>query len=251
MMDSRQPEKVTAKDIAKMIDHSLLRPQLTREEVIEGCRLAREYDVASVCVKPCDVKIAAEVLKESDVLVTTVIGFPHGSHRTDVKVFEAVKAIEDGAVELDMVLNIGRLLSREFDYVENDIRAVVDVAHRKGIIVKVILENYYLTDELKEVACKICEKVGADFVKTSTGFAPGGATLEDLKLMRKTVKPSIQVKAAGGVRTLDGALAVRAVGGARFGATATKSIMEDAFKREAEGTLVLPKDPKDLGPKKE
>jgi len=250
MNNSEQPEKLTAKDIAKMIDHSLLRPQLTREEVIEGCKLAKEYDVASVCVKPCDVRVAVDVLKGSNVLVTTVIGFPHGSHRTDVKVFEAEKAIDDGAVELDMVLNIGRLLSREFDYVEQDIRAIVDVAHRRGFIVKVILENYYLTDELKEIACKICEKVGADFVKTSTGFAPGGATIEDLKLMRKSVKPSIQVKAAGGVRTLDGALAVRAVGGVRFGATATKSIMEEAYKREAAGTLVLPVDPKDLGPSK-
>jgi len=250
MNNSEQPEKLTAKDIAKMIDHSLLRPQLTREEVIEGCKLAKEYDVASVCVKPCDVRVAVDVLKGSNVLVTTVIGFPHGSHRTDVKVFEAEKALDDGAVELDMVLNIGRLLSREFDYVEQDIRAIVDVAHRRGFIVKVILENYYLTDELKEIACKICEKVGADFVKTSTGFAPGGATIEDLKLMRKSVKPSIQVKAAGGVRTLDGALAVRAVGGVRFGATATKSIMEEAYKREAAGTLVLPVDPKDLGPSK-
>jgi len=250
MNNSEQPEKLTAKDIAKMIDHSLLRPQLTREEVIEGCKLAKEYDVASVCVKPCDVRVAVDVLKGSNVLVTTVIGFPHGSHRTDVKVFEAEKAIDDGAVELDMVLNIGRLLSREFDYVEQDIRAIVDVAHRRGFIVKVILENYYLTDELKEITCKICEKVGADFVKTSTGFAPGGATIEDLKLMRKSVKPSIQVKAAGGVRTLDGALAVRAVGGVRFGATATKSIMEEAYKREAAGTLVLPVDPKDLGPSK-
>ncbi|MBP8932894.1 MAG: deoxyribose-phosphate aldolase [Candidatus Atribacteria bacterium] len=250
MNNSEQPEKLTAKDIAKMIDHSLLRPQLTREEVIEGCKLAKEYDVASVCVKPCDVRVAVDVLKGSNVLVTTVIGFPHGSHRTDVKVFEAEKALDDGAVELDMVLNIGRLLSREFDYVEQDIRAIVDVAHRRGFIVKVILENYYLTDELKEIACKICEKVGADFVKTSTGFAPGGATIEDLKLMRKSVKPSIQVKAAGGVRTLDGALAVRAVGGVRFGATATKSIMEEAYKREADGTLVLPVDPKDLGPSK-
>ncbi|NLJ38859.1 MAG: deoxyribose-phosphate aldolase [Candidatus Atribacteria bacterium] len=247
-MNTGQPEKVTAKDIAKMIDHSLLRPQLTRKEVIDGCELAKKYDVASVCVKPCDVQVAAEVLKGSDVLVTTVIGFPHGAHRTDVKVFEAEKAIEDGAVELDMVLNIGRLLSREFDYVEQDIKAVVDVAHQKGIIVKVILENYYLTDELKELACKICEKAGADFVKTSTGFAPGGATIEDLKLMRKSVNPKIQVKAAGGVRTLEGALAVRAVGGVRFGATATKSIMEDAYKREAAGTLVLPLEPKDLGP---
>jgi len=241
------PEKVTERDIAKMIDHSLLRPQLTRQEVVDGCNLAKAYDVASVCVKPCDIVVAEQVLKGSDVMVTTVIGFPHGSNRTEVKVFEAEKAMEDGAVELDMVLNIGRLLSREFDYVEQDIKAVVDGAHRRGIPVKVILENCYLTDELKEIAGKICEKAGADFVKTSTGFGTGGATIADLKLMRRAVTSRVRVKAAGGVRTLDGALAVRAVGGTRFGATATKTILDEAFKREAAGTLALPTDPKDLG----
>lgn len=231
--------KLTARDIAKMIDHSLLRPELSRQQVIDGCKLAREYDVASVCVKPCDVALSKIELAGSDVLVTTVVGFPHGSPKTEVKVLEAEEAMKDGAVELDMVLNIGRLLSRDFDYVEKDIKAVVDAAHAKGVIVKVILENCYLTDELKEIACRICEKAEADFVKTSTGFGTGGATIEDLKLMRRVCSPKVRVKAAGGVRTLDNAIAVRSVGTVRFGATATKAIMDEAFKREKEGTLKL------------
>ncbi|MCX7711303.1 MAG: deoxyribose-phosphate aldolase [Clostridia bacterium] len=226
------------RDIAKMIDHSLLRPELTAEQVREGCRLARQYDVATVCVKPSDVGIAKEELLGSDVLVTTVVGFPHGANKTEIKVFEAEEAIKDGAVELDMVLNIGRLLSKDFDYVEKDIRAVVEAAHRKNVIVKVILENCYLTDELKEAACRLCEKAGADFVKTSTGFGTGGATIEDLKLMRKTCSSKVRVKAAGGVRTLDGALAVRSVGTVRFGATATKAILDEAMERERDGKLV-------------
>lgn len=240
-------KKLTTRDIAKMIDHSLLRPQLTREQVIEGCRLAKEYDVASVCVKPCDVEVAMQELRGTDVLVTTVIGFPHGAHKTETKVYEAELAIKEGCVELDMVLNIGRLLSREFDYVEKDIKAVVDVAHRHGVIVKVILENCYLTDELKEIACKICERAGADFVKTSTGFGTGGATIADLKLMRRTCSSKVRVKAAGGVRTLDAALSVRAAGAVRFGATATKAILDEAKKREAAGTLEELDEPKELG----
>lgn len=228
---------VTVKEIAKMIDHSLLRPELTEAQVREGCRLAREYDTASVCVKPCDVKIAKEELQGSDVLVTTVIGFPHGSNKTSVKVAEAIEAIGEGAAELDMVLNIGRLLSRHFDYVEADIKAVVDAAHSQGVLVKVILENCYLTDELKEIACRICEKVNADFVKTSTGFGTGGATLKDLELMRRTCSEKVRVKAAGGVRTLDGALEVRSKGAVRFGATATKAIIDEAEQREQSGTL--------------
>nr|WP_024831525.1 deoxyribose-phosphate aldolase [Ruminiclostridium josui] len=228
---------ITSKEIAKMIDHSLLRPELNESEVRQGCRLAKEYSTASVCVKPCDVKIAKEELKGSDVLVTTVIGFPHGSNKTSVKVQEAIEAINDGAVELDMVLNIGRLLSKQFDYVEKDIKAVVDAAHQRGVIVKVILENCYLSDELKEIACKICEDAGADFVKTSTGFGSGGATLEDLELMRRTCSEKVKIKAAGGVRTLDDALSVRSKGTVRFGATATKVIMDEAKRREKEGTL--------------
>ncbi|MGE5582856.1 MAG: deoxyribose-phosphate aldolase [Bacillota bacterium] len=226
-----------AMDIAKMIDHSLLKPELTTFQVLEGCKIARDYEVASVCVKPCDVALAKRELAGTDVLVTTVIGFPHGAHKTETKVFEALEAIKDGAVELDMVINIGRLLSGDYQYVEEDIKAVVDAAHAKKVTVKVILENCYLTDELKEKACRICEKAGADFVKTSTGFGPSGATIDDLKLMRKTCGPKVRIKAAGGVRTLESALAVRKAGAVRFGATATKVIMEEALKLEQEGKL--------------
>ena len=232
--------RVTAKEIAKMIDHSLLKPEMTRQEVIEGCLLAKEFGCATVCVKPCDVEIAREVLKGSDVLVTTVVGFPHGHHLTEVKVMEAEIAIRQGCEELDMVLNIGRLISGDYSLVEEDIRAVCDASHRRGVIVKVILENYYLTDAEKIKACEICERAGADFVKTSTGYAKGGATIHDLRIMRSTCSDKVRVKAAGGVRTLDGALAVRAVGGVRFGATATRKIVEDARLQEKEGTLRIP-----------
>ncbi|SCW64441.1 deoxyribose-phosphate aldolase [Paenibacillus tianmuensis] len=228
----------TVQDIAKMIDHSLLKPELTEQEVREGCRIAKQYDVASVCVKPCDVKIAQEELQGTNVLVTTVIGFPHGSNLTQIKVLEAEEAIRDGAVELDMVLNIGRLLSRRFDYVEQDIRAVVEIAHNHQVAVKVILENCYLTDELKEIASRLCENAGADFIKTSTGYGSGGATIPDLELMRRVTGPRVQIKAAGGVRTLDNALAIRAVGASRFGATATIAILEGAKKRVVNGGVL-------------
>lgn len=233
-------EKVTAKDIAKMIDHSLLNPAFTLDDIKNGCLLAREYDCASVCVRPCDVPVAMEILKDTDVMVTTVIGFPHGSNMTETKVFETKIAIEQGCKEIDMVLNIGMLLSGEYEYVKQDIKAVVDVAHEKGVIVKVILENAYLNDDLIKKACEICTEAGADFTKTSTGYAPSGATIHDLKIMRANTPANMQVKAAGGVRKLDDALLVRAVGGTRFGCTRTKEMLEEAKKREAEGTLVLP-----------
>ncbi len=221
----------TPRDIAKMIDLSLLRPNLSDEEIVKGCDTAKKYDVASVCCGPSHVPLVKKCLAGSNVVVSTVIGFPHGYSTTPVKVFEAQQAIKEGAIELDMVLNIGKLLSRDFDYVEADIAAVGKVAHEGGGILKVILENCYLTDELKEKACAICEKAGADFVKTSTGFGSGGATFTDLRLMRKTVSSKVQVKAAGGIRELDTALLVREVGGARFGCTATEKIMEEAYRR--------------------
>ena len=228
---------ITSKDIAKMIDHSLLKPEVTVEEVRKGCQIAKKYKAASVCVKPCDVAAAKEELEGCDVLVSTVIGFPHGSSKTSIKVLEAEEAIRDGAVELDMVLNIGRLLSGDLDYVKSDIQAVVESAHKSGAIVKVILENCYLTDQQKEIACKLCEEAGADYVKTSTGFGTGGATIEDLKLMRKVCSEKVKVKAAGGIRTLDSTLAVRAAGADRIGATATEVIMEEAILREKEKRL--------------
>jgi deoxyribose-phosphate aldolase len=222
---------ITSHDIAKMIDHSLLRPELTAEDIERECEIAKKYDVASVCCVPTDVKLAKKLMKGTDVKVGAVVGFPHGYCTTKTKVFETEQATDDGAVEIDMVLHIGKLLSKDFDYVRADIKAVVEAAHKKGAIVKVIFENFYLTDDLKVTACKLCEEAGADFVKTSTGFAKGGATLEDLALMRKNVSPRIQVKAAGGVRDLDMAIKVREVGATRFGATRTGEIMEAAYKK--------------------
>lgn len=225
---------ITYEQLAKVIDHSLLRPELTEEDVLAGCELADRYHTATVCVKPCHVKLAAEALKDSDVLVSTVIGFPHGSNLTETKVAEAQHAMDDGAVELDMVLNIGQLRSGKTDYVREDIKAVCVAAHARGAKVKVILENAYLTDEQKVTACQLCEQAGADWVKTSTGFAPSGATLADLRLMRKTVSEHVQVKAAGGVRTLPAILDVIDAGVTRCGATATATIL-DAFKAQQTG----------------
>jgi deoxyribose-phosphate aldolase len=223
--------KYTTHDIAKMIDHSLLRPNLTTQDVIKGCALARKYDVMTVCCTPADVALCRKELAGSDVKVAAVVGFPHGYNTTATKVFEAREAVEAGALELDMVLHIGRLLSGDFDYVRADVKAVVDAAHERGVLVKVILENCYLTDELKRTGCRLCDEAGADFVKTSTGFGTGGATIEDLLLMRASVSPRVRVKAAGGVRDLDAALRVREAGASRFGATATEAIMEECIRR--------------------
>ena len=233
-------EKITARDIAQMIDLSLLNPTFTTQEVIDGCNLAKEYNVVSVCVRPCDVELAKSILDGTDTLVTTVIGFPHGDHLTETKVYETLKAIEQGCVEVDVVQNIGWTLSGQYDLVEADLKAVVEAAHAKGVKVKVIFENAYLNDEQKIKLCEICARVGADFTKTATGYAPSGATVHDLKLMRANTPDRMQVKAAGGVRSLDAALIVKAVGASRFGCTRTRTIMEEAIKRENEGTLVLP-----------
>lgn len=230
-------KNISYDQLAKVIDHSLLRPELTTQEVIEGCQLAARYHVATVCVKPCHVRLAAELLKGSDVMVSTVVGFPHGSNTTEIKVMEAQKAMDDGAVELDMVLNIGELRSGNSDYVYQDIKAVCDVAHSRGVKVKVILENAYLTDEQKVLGCQLAEKAGADWVKTSTGFAPSGATLEDLRLMRRSVSEKVQIKAAGGVRTLDALLAVIEAGVTRCGATATAKILDEFKARLANGQI--------------
>jgi deoxyribose-phosphate aldolase len=228
-------ETLTERDIAKAIDHSLLRPELDDRFVEDGCRLAAEYHVASVCVRPADVRRAKAILGETDVAVGTVIGFPHGSHSTATKVFEAQQALTDGAIELDMVIQIGALKSGRDDDVGADIEAIVEVAHASGAIVKVIFENAYLTDDEKIRACRLSEAAGADFVKTSTGFAPGGATHDDLRLMRANTSPHIGVKAAGGVRTLDALLEVLALGTSRIGATATKTIIDDFRARKAGG----------------
>jgi len=226
-------DDLTEHDIAKTIDHSLLRPELDDAFVEEGCRLAARYDVASVCVRPADVRRARAILAGTDVAVGTTIGFPHGNHTTAVKVFEAQRALADGATELDMVLQIGALKSGRDADVEADIRAVAEVAHASGAILKVIFENAYLTDDEKIRACHLTEAAGGDFVKTSTGFAPGGATHDDLRLMRANTSPSLGVKAAGGVRTLDALLAVMDLGVTRIGATATATIIEDFRARKA------------------
>lgn len=221
------------RDVAKTIDHSLLRPELDDAFIEDGCRLALAYDVASVCVRPADVVRARSILEGSDVAVGTTIGFPHGNHLTETKIFEAERALADGALELDMVIQIGALKSGRDSDVQADIAAVVDVAHAAGALVKVILENAYLTDDEKVRGCRLTEAAGADFVKTSTGFAPSGATHEDLALMRRTVSSRVQVKAAGGVRTLDALLAVMDLGVTRVGATATQTILDDFRARKS------------------
>ena len=218
-------ENVGYRRLAKTIDHSLLRPELDLETVLEGVRLAVRYDVASATVRPADVAQASELVAGTDVMISTVIGFPHGSSATATKVFETEQVVRDGADEVDMVLNIGRLLSGEDPYVGDEIAAVVAAAG--GRTVKVIFENAYLTDELKIRACELTAAAGAHFVKTSTGFAPSGATIEDLRLMRAHSPARVQVKAAGGVRTLDAVLQVMNTGVTRIGATATETILED------------------------
>lgn len=218
----------TIAELARMFDHSLLQPHLTDADLVTGCHLARELNVASVCIKPYAVRLAAKLLAGSTVQASTVIGFPHGGHLTAVKVFEAEQALADGATELDMVVNVGKVLSGEWNYVADDIAAVVRVAHAAVAKVKVIFENAYLKDEHKRMLCRICGEVRADWVKTSTGYAETGATVEDLKLMREHSPAWVQVKAAGGVRTFEKLMEVRAIGVTRVGATATKAILDDA-----------------------
>ena len=228
---------LTPHDVAKMLDHSTLQPFLTEEDIRKGCELALKYDCASVCARPCDVPILAEMLKGSDVKVCTVIGFPHGGHQTAIKVAEAQLALDEGCEELDMVINIGKMLAGDHAYVKNEIHQIAELAHSRGAIVKVILETCYLSDEQKIEACKLSEEAGADFVKTSTGYGSKGCTIEDLKLMRAAVSADVRVKGSGGIRDLDTVLSARAVGASRCGVSATAKIMEEAEKRFNEGTL--------------
>lgn len=221
----------TYQDVAKMIDHSLLNPTLNVEDLEAGIKLAIAYDVASVCILPYHLKRCAEMLKGTDVRASTTIGFPHGGHTTEIKQAEAKRAVADGCEELDMVVNISKVLSGDWDYVKQDIAAVIEVAHAAGQKVKVIFENAYLNDEQKTKLCEICTELNADWVKTSTGYAPGGATHEDLKLMREHSGDHVQVKAAGGVRDLDALLAVRELGVTRCGASRTAEMLGEARKR--------------------
>jgi len=218
-------------DIAKMIDHSLLNPVLTTQELEKGCRLAVEYDVASVCIMPYCLKRGAEILKDSTVKASTTIGFPHGGHTTAVKVAEARQALADGGQELDMVVNISKVLSGDWEYVRSELAAVIDLTHEHGQKVKVIFENCYLSDDQKITLCEICGQLGTDWVKTSTGYGSGGATLDDLRLMRRHSPASVQVKAAGGVRDLDMLLEVRALGVTRVGASRTAEILDECKRR--------------------
>jgi len=229
-------------ELAKMIDHSILHPTMTDADLKRECEIARKYNVASVCVKPYAVNQAAELLKSSDVLVGCVIGFPAGNSAVRVKVFEAEQAINDGAVEIDMVINIGKALGGDWEYIENEIKSVTDACHKGNAIVKVIFETDFVRGEEDIIKlCEICTKVGADYVKTSSGFgfvkqSDGnynyqGATIPNLKLMRKHAGPKVKVKAAGGVRTLDDLIKVKDAGGNRCGATATAAMLDDAIAR--------------------
>jgi deoxyribose-phosphate aldolase len=243
--------KYSYEELAKTIDHSLLHPALTDRELEEGCKLAAKYNVASVCIKPYAVKKAVEWLKGTDVKIGCVIGFPHGNSLPEVKRYETELACRDGAVEIDMVINIGKALSGDFDYVESEIRLICNEAHKYGARVKVIFETDYLIDGVSGMSrddlirrlCQISERAGADWVKTSTGFGfvkqPDGsynykgATEHDLAIMRASCSEKVQVKAAGGVRTLDGLIKVKHIGATRCGATATAAMLEEYKKRAA------------------
>ncbi|MFO0911989.1 MAG: deoxyribose-phosphate aldolase [Pirellulales bacterium] len=246
--------ETTYDELAQMIDHSLLHPTMTDRELEEGCRLAVRYGVASVCIKPYAVKLAAELLKGTGVRVGAVVGFPHGSSTTESKRYETELACRDGATEIDMVINIGKALSGQWDYVRDEIETVCREAHQRGAKVKVIIENDYLAgggagltaDDLKRKLCQLCESAGADWVKTSTGYGfvkqPDGsynyrgATEHDLALMRASVSPRVEVKAAGGVRDLDGLIRVRQLGASRCGASATAAMLDEYHRRSATGS---------------
>ena len=231
---------LTVQDVADLIDHALLKPELTPQEVEASCRELAQEEIWSVCVRPSDVALALAAVKGHRTQVCTVIGFPHGTTSTAAKVAEARQALADGATELDMVLNIGALRGGDVDRVREDIAAVVEVGHAEGRIVKVIFETALLDEAQKIAACRASEEAGADFVKTSTGFAGGGATLPDVRLMRASTGPQMQVKASGGVRDIDTLLAMCAEGVTRIGTSSTAALLAGAREREAAGTLVVP-----------
>ena len=214
-------------DVALMVDHSLLRPQLTRAEVEAGLDLAKRYGVAAATMRPCDIDLAVRALAGTAVQPGSVVGFPHGSQNTATKMFETRDLLERGAREIDMVIAISRLLSRDLEYVQAELDSVAELCHRHSAILKVIFENAYLTDEFKILACQCCAKANVDFVKTSTGFAPSGYTVADLKLMRQHTPAHIAVKAASGLKALDQVLDVRALGVTRVGLTSTAAVLEE------------------------
>jgi deoxyribose-phosphate aldolase len=221
--------------VAKSLDHALLKPTLTDVELAAGCREARELDVASVCIVPHALRRCAELLAGSSVQASTTIGFPHGSTSTRSKQAEAEQALRDGGTELDLVVNVGKVLGGDYAYVEADIRAVLDVTRQAGQKLKVIFENAYLGEAHKLALCALCSALGVDWVKTSTGFGPSGATLDDLRLMRAHTPPSVQVKASGGIRTLDQVLEIRALGVSRIGTSSTAAILGELRARLSRG----------------
>jgi deoxyribose-phosphate aldolase len=216
--------------LAHRIDHTLLKPDATQDQIAQLCYEAQKYGFASVCVNPANVKLCGQLLKGSSVPVCVVVGFPLGATSTEVKVFEAQQAVQDGASEVDMVINVGALKSRDYELAERDIASVARVCHANNAILKVIIEAALLTDEEKVIACQLAKVAGADFVKTSTGFGPGGATVEDVALMRRVVGPAMGVKAAGGIRTYADARKMIAAGASRIGASASVKIMQEAEK---------------------
>lgn len=242
MAKSSKSMRETLRTIAKIIDHSLLHPVLTDADLLAGCRLARQHDVASVCIKPYAVLLAVRELAGSDVAVGTVVGFPHGNSCVDVKLKEAERALDDGATELDVVVNIGKVLSNDWQYVEDEVRSLNEYVVSRGAILKVIFENDFLNrDEFKLKLCEVCNKHRVAFAKTSTGYGfvkrengmyqYNGATDHDLALMRAACAASVQIKAAGGIRTLDDVLRVRTIGVTRVGATTTGAILAEAKAR--------------------
>jgi len=224
-------ERYSYGEIAKMIDHSLLNPALTTRELDTGCKLARQLEVASVCILPYYLARCAELLHGSGAQPSTTIGFPHGANTTGVKLAEIEQALKDGGTELDAVINVGKARSGDWDYVRSEIEALTRATHSGGAKIKVIFENAYLDDSEKIQLCEICGEIGADWVKTSTGFASTGATVADVKLMRQHSPSQVQVKAAGGVRTLDALLEFRAAGATRVGSSSTAQILEECRKR--------------------
>lgn len=237
---------LSVQDVADLIDHALLKPDLTPAEVERSCRELAQEEIWSVCVRPSDVALAKDAVEGHATRVCTVIGFPHGTTSTAAKVAESRQALSDGATELDMVLNIGRLRGGDLDAVREDVAAVVQVGHEAGALVKVIFETALLDDEQIRSAARVSEEAGADFIKTSTGFAGGGATLPHVRLMRASAGPGVQIKASGGVRDIDTLLAMCAEGVTRIGTSSTAALLAGAREREAAGTLVVPEPGQDL-----
>lgn len=213
-------------DISNLVDHAVLRPIQTDEDLKRECEVAKKYEVATVCVKPYHVKLAKELLKGSVVEVCTVIGFPHGSNTTETKVFETREAIENGATEIDMVVNIAKVLQGDYEYVKKDIMDVTDMGHSKNAIVKVIFENCYLNKDQKTMLCEICSELEVDYVKTSTGFGTSGAMLEDIEIMKNNISNGVKIKASGGIKTLEQAISFAKAGCQRIGLSSTGDILK-------------------------